>query len=128
MQRNRDRDRGLGEPGDWDNEHVGVPPKVCPTKVPATCCNTWPGPPQLARVTLAKATSCPGWMKAQLGVTGVSPLARSRLRPFSARHSVSINNRVSGTGAGTAKTASAHVRTLRSVYCGARVTMGPCAF
>src|SRR4249919_882884 len=52
-------------------------------------------------------------MKAQLDVTGVSPLARSRLRPFSARHSVSINNHVSGTDTGTAKTASSHVRALR---------------
>src|SRR6478735_3267557 len=52
-------------------------------------------------------------MKEQLDVTGVSPLARSRLRPFSARHSVSINNHVSGTDTGTAKTASAHVRALR---------------
>src|SRR5690349_10693135 len=79
----------LASPANWDNEHVGVPPKVCPTKVPAACCNTWPGPPQLARVILAKATSCLRWMKAQLDVTGVSPLARSRLGPFSAHHSVS---------------------------------------
>src|SRR5262249_54451569 len=45
MQRNCDPQQGLREPGSWNTEHVGVPPKVGPThKVPAGCCNTWPGP------------------------------------------------------------------------------------
>jgi len=34
MQRNRDRHEGLSKPGSWNNGHVGVPPKVVPTKGP----------------------------------------------------------------------------------------------
>ena len=41
---------------------------------------------------------------------GLSPLARSRLA-----HSVSINNHVSGTDAGTAETASAHAQSVTEV-------------